>query len=183
MGFPTKNDHFGVWNGGYHHLRNHPNIHGNCGMEPKSDFRRPWKFRIYTKVGDLKTYRLGPQQPMKSMKVFFQPPKRGVKKKHLEIEGGRFPCGFNQPGQKGGCLAMGLGANWRLKMFQNVRDWCDGKWPNLWMDGMVASGIHPVMKGLHSISRWWQEFPEFCQKKIVALTKVLLFLLFKSKVL
>ena len=25
MGFPTKNDHFGVfW--GYHHLRNHPNI-------------------------------------------------------------------------------------------------------------------------------------------------------------
>ena len=24
MGFPTKNDHFGVWNGGYHHLRKHP---------------------------------------------------------------------------------------------------------------------------------------------------------------
>ena len=24
MGFPTKNDHFEVWNGGYHHLRKHP---------------------------------------------------------------------------------------------------------------------------------------------------------------
>ena len=24
MGVPTKNDQFGVWNGGYHHLRKHP---------------------------------------------------------------------------------------------------------------------------------------------------------------
>ena len=25
-GFPTRNDHLGVWNGGYHHLRKHPLI-------------------------------------------------------------------------------------------------------------------------------------------------------------
>ena len=32
MGFPTKNDHFGVF-GGYHHLRKHPAIAGCPGKE------------------------------------------------------------------------------------------------------------------------------------------------------
>ena len=37
MGFPTKNDHFGVfW--GYHHLRKHPNRVFEAGWNPARDF-------------------------------------------------------------------------------------------------------------------------------------------------
>ena len=36
IGFPTKNDHFGVWNGGYHHLRKHPYLEDKslCKLQP-----------------------------------------------------------------------------------------------------------------------------------------------------
>ena len=33
MGFPTKNDHFGVF-GGYHHLRKHPNRNSENAFGP-----------------------------------------------------------------------------------------------------------------------------------------------------
>ena len=33
MGFPTTRDHFGVWNGGYHHFRKHPSGKTSMAME------------------------------------------------------------------------------------------------------------------------------------------------------
>ena len=61
MGFPTKNDHFGVWNGGTTILGNHPYNTGNnqkkqlCGV--LSSFFFQWKTHIFvkktTKVSEL----------------------------------------------------------------------------------------------------------------------------------
>ena len=49
MGFPTKNDHFGVWNGGYHHLRTHPyqnwKIDTRCNLIFSSRKRSAFFFR------------------------------------------------------------------------------------------------------------------------------------------
>ena len=61
----------------------------------------------FTKVGDLKTYRLGPQQPMEIHEGFFSaPPKRWVKKK-TTLES--FHVGSTRAER--GCLAMGLVAD------------------------------------------------------------------------
>ena len=139
-----------------------PKYTWKCVMELKSDFRRPWKFRIYTKVGDLKTYRLGPQQPMEIHAGFFSAPQKdGWKKKNDPRNWGReIHVGFNPGSMGGGCLAMGLGPNWWLTEGWRCSRMCEtGAMASDRTFGWMASasGIHPVMKGLHSISRWWQE--------------------------
>ena len=57
MGFPTKNDHFGVWNGGYHYLRKHPNSYSSQGA---AKFIPSWFPSIKTHQPiDIDTFRNG----------------------------------------------------------------------------------------------------------------------------
>ena len=70
MGFPTKNDHLGVfW--GYHHLRKHPYI-----------FTDPWKTRFDEVMIDIYTYHGFDSTPLKKMlspKMGSSFPKFGMK--------------------------------------------------------------------------------------------------------
>ena len=59
MGFPTKNDHFGVfW--GYHHLRNHPNHHRKSSKTKKKPASPGFLFSQGTKTYKPKTSPLNP---------------------------------------------------------------------------------------------------------------------------